>query len=157
MDLTIRDVTEADFSTVETFIKMLHYTHAVVRPDVFLPEGFVYDREKDFLPCLPVNGGIALLAQADGQPAGLCLCHVRDRDDSSLGQYKECHVSDLVVHPDFRRRGVAKALMAETEKRAKALGAERLSLTVWRFNESAQALYESLGYEGLWSWMEKKI
>lgn len=62
-----------------------------------------------------------------------------------------------MVHPDFRRRGVAKALMAETEKRAKALGAERLSLTVWRFNESAQALYESLGYEGLWSWMEKKI
>lgn len=157
MDITIRDVTEADFSTVETFIKMLHYSHAVVRPDIFLPEGFVYNREKDFLPCLSEKGGIALLAQAEGDPAGLCLCHVRDRDNSSLGNYRECHVEDLVVHPDFRRRGVAKALMAEAERRAKALGAERLSLTVWRFNDSAQELYEGLGYEDLWSWMEKKI
>ena len=47
--------------------------------------------------------------------------------------------------------------MAEVERRAKALGAERLSLTVWRFNDNAQALYETLGYEDLWSWMEKKI
>lgn len=157
MDLTIRDITGADFSTVEPFIQMLHYSHAVVRPDVFLPEGFVYDREKDFLPCLSENGGIALLAEMEGEPVGVCLCSVRDRDNSSLGHYRECHVSDLVVSPDFRRRGIAKALMTEAEKRAKALGAERLSLTVWRFNDDAQALYEALGYEDLWSWMEKKI
>ena len=157
MNITIRELTEGDYPLAARFIEKLHYSHVAYRPDIFVPEGFSYNREKEFLPCLSVNGGVALLAEADGQPAGVCLCHVRDRNDSSLGHYKECHVSDLVVAETFRRQGVARLLMTEAEKRAKALGAERLSLTVWRFNESAQALYEGLGYENLWSWMEKKI
>ena len=157
MNLTIRDVVETDFDLVESFIKELHYSHVAHRPDVFVPEGFAYDREKDFLPYIAANGGVGLLAQVDGVPAGVCMCSVREIDNSSLGRYVDCHVSDLVVSPQFRRQGIAKLLMTEAERKAKALGAERISLTVWRFNESAQALYQGLGYDDLWSWMEKKL
>lgn len=156
MEVTVRDVVEGDYPVVEALIRQLHNSHAAVRPDVFTP-GFAYDREGEFLPCLSANGGVALLAQADGRPVGVCMGRVWGRKDSSLGRYRECHISDLVVETAFRRRGIAKALMAEAEKKAKALGAERVSLTVWNFNESARELYDALGYENLWSWMEKRI
>lgn len=38
----------------------------------------------------------------------------------------------LAVHPDFRRRGLARALLAEIEKRLVAIGAKRISALVER-------------------------
>lgn len=156
MEVTIRDVVEADYPAVEALIRQLHSFHAAARPDVFTP-AFTYDREEEFLPCLAANGGVALLAQVDGRPVGVCMGRVRDREDGALGRYRECHISNLVVEAAFRRQGIAAALMVRAEERAMAMGAERVSLTRWQFNAGAKALYEGLGYEELWSWMEKKI
>ena len=156
MEVTIRDIVESDYPAVEALIRQLHGFHAALRPDVFTP-AFTYDREGEFLPCLAANGGMALLALVEGRPVGACMGCVRDREDGTLGRYRECHISDLVVETAFRRQGIAAALMARAEERAMALGAERVSLTLWRFNAGARSLYEELGYEELWSWMEKKL
>ena len=60
-------------------------------------------------------------------------------------QPHRAEVRKLMVHPDFRRQGIAKALMAEIEQHAINLGRTLLTLDT-RTGDSAQSLYTSLGY-----------
>lgn len=55
------------------------------------------------------------------------------------------YVDDMFVHPSYRGQKIATTLFHEMERRAKELGAGRIDLMVWEFNESAQKLYRSLG------------
>ena len=53
----------------------------------------------------------------------------------------------LTVLPAFRRKGLARAMMAEAARWAGAMGAARLALAVTQANGAAQALYLGLGME----------
>jgi [ribosomal protein S18]-alanine N-acetyltransferase len=61
--------------------------------------------------------------------------------------HDELHVLNVAVAPEARRRGVARALLAEVEARAAAEGAAMATLEVRRSNEPARALYRTLGYQ----------
>ena len=54
-------------------------------------------------------------------------------------------VAKVLVHPDFRRRGIAAALMREIEARALAAGRSLLVLDT-HSDSPAQTLYAGLGY-----------
>ena len=56
-------------------------------------------------------------------------------------------LNDLFVAPEARRSGVARALMDAARDFAREDGAASLELATERTNASAQALYDSLGYE----------
>jgi ribosomal protein S18 acetylase RimI-like enzyme len=55
-------------------------------------------------------------------------------------------VNYLAVDPGHQRRGLAKALMSEVERRLLALGCPKINLQVRASNPSATAFYTSLGY-----------
>lgn len=55
-------------------------------------------------------------------------------------------LNDLFVSPSFRRKGVAQQLMNTAAAYARETGVIRLELATQITNQSAQALYESLGY-----------
>jgi len=59
----------------------------------------------------------------------------------------EMHIMNLAVHPQHRRRGIARALLKEALSRARTLGAEVAWLEVRPSNLAAQALYESFGFK----------
>ena len=59
----------------------------------------------------------------------------------------EVHVATIATHPDFRRRGVAKKLLAHTLQHLKEEGAQSSFLEVRASNVAAQEMYRKFGYE----------
>jgi len=56
------------------------------------------------------------------------------------------YVSNVAVYPEFRGKGIGKALMLEAERLARECGAKRIALDVEMENEIAIAVYQKLGY-----------
>jgi ribosomal-protein-alanine N-acetyltransferase len=82
-------------------------------------------------------GGFARVAETDGAVAGFILCRL------IAG---EAEVLTLAVRPGARRRGVARALLAEALALAGAVGAPTF-LEVAADNPGALALYQQAGFE----------
>lgn len=58
----------------------------------------------------------------------------------------ETDMMNVAVHPDFRRRGIAEALVNELVARLKSRESRSLTLEVRASNLSAITLYEKLGF-----------
>lgn len=58
----------------------------------------------------------------------------------------EIHVTNLAVHPSFRRRGIARVLLGSILEEARRSGVELVFLEVRPTNVEALTLYESLGF-----------
>ena len=86
---------------------------------------------------LEPDSHVFLTAEKDGTVVGYVgLIYVLD----------EGYVSNVAVHPDWRRRGAADALLTALEQRAKMLRLSFLTLEVRESNAPAIALYEKHGY-----------
>jgi ribosomal-protein-alanine N-acetyltransferase len=63
--------------------------------------------------------------------------------------HDEVHVLNVAVAPEQRRKGVARLLMAETERRAVQAGAALMTLEVRRSNQAALDLYREFDYRAV--------
>ena len=70
---------------------------------------------------------------------------VEPEDDPALDP-AEAHIRMLGVAPEARRRGIARALMADCMDRARAGGKTFLTLHTTERMAAAQRMYESLGF-----------
>jgi ribosomal-protein-alanine N-acetyltransferase len=86
------------------------------------------------------NRGVSfcfLARHAGGQTVGFCsVWRVLD----------ELHINNLAVLPEYRRAGVATALLERALEQAAASGALRATLEVRRSNDPARLLYERFGF-----------
>lgn len=73
---------------------------------------------------------------------------VEVEDDPTLHP-EESHIRMLGVHPDVRRRGVARALMSACFERARHEGKTFMTLHTTERMRDAQRMYEALGFERL--------
>lgn len=128
------------------FVDVLHAcVHAGASVSFILP--FEHSDAENFWtakirPALDRGGLVLLAADIDGR----VVATVQLDHDTPPNQPHRAEVRKLLVHPAFRRRGLARALMLEVEAHARALGRTLLTLDT-RTGDSAEPLYASLGYE----------
>ena len=80
-------------------------------------------------------------------------CWVAELDGQVIGMIvvwlivEEAHVATLATHPDYRRQGIGKRLLAHTLIELMREGARSSFLEVRASNVPAQAMYRKFGYE----------
>ncbi|WP_245835505.1 GNAT family N-acetyltransferase [Thalassospira mesophila] len=94
------------------------------------------------LPRVIAGHRVVLIAEIEGCLAG----SVQLDCDTPPNQPHRAEVAKLLVHPRFRRNGIARALMIALE--AEATQRQRRLITLdTRTNDHAEPLYRSLGYQ----------
>jgi len=104
-----------------------------------MAEARAFWREK-VAPAHAAAKRVVLVAKLDGQIAGTAQLDL----DTMPNQRHRGEVSKVLVDPNFRRAGLARAMMAEIERRAQQDG--RWLLTLDTAGDAAEALYASLSY-----------
>lgn len=80
---------------------------------------------------------------SDGQLVALAGVSTRTHFFSGTVDF----VENVVVHPQWRGRGLGAALMRHLEDRARARGSLKLTLDTYAVNRGARRFYEGLGYD----------
>ncbi len=115
------------------------------RYDAFFAEdGITLQESRDALRAWMDGLGYetALLAEIDGRPAGSCL-FVREEIDPKHDLTP--WLAALYVAPEYRKQGIATALVRAVERHARDVGCARLYL----YTITAEGLYAKLGWTAL--------
>jgi ribosomal protein S18 acetylase RimI-like enzyme len=145
--MQIEDLSPANLAhEIDALAGLLHAcVHAGASISFILP--FPLDEARAFwrgkvAPGLFAGTRHLLVARGNGRVLGA----VQLGFDLPPNQRHRAEVSKLLVHPDARRQGIARRLMVELERVARAEGRSLLTLDT-REGDAAEPLYRALGYQ----------
>ncbi|PDT45665.1 GNAT family N-acetyltransferase [Sinorhizobium fredii] len=110
-----------------------------IRPLVPAEVALAIEEDNPFVPFLRQMGSSILVAEIEGQAAGIGACE--NADDT---------ISDIWVAPEFEGRGGGSALIKALETQIFDRGYSEARIEVAAANERALGLYQRLGYRPLW-------
>lgn len=142
-------ITQFSASEVETHLdELAGLLHACVQDGASVNFVLPYSLEdakafwrRKVLSRLPDGGLVVLVAWRDGRIAG----SVQLDHDTPPNQPHRADVKKLLVHPDFQRRGIGRALMVQVEAAARKMGCTLLTLDT-RTGDKGEPLYKSQGF-----------
>ena len=94
------------------------------------------------------------LVEVDGEPAAVAVWF---RNFSTWDGAAGIYLEDLFVREPYRRRGLARALLATLARVCVENGYSRLSWAVLDWNSSAIDLYDSVGGRALSEWITYRV
>lgn len=94
------------------------------------------------------------IAEVGGQTAAMALWF---RNFSTWDGVAGIHLEDLFVRPEFRRRGLARMLLATLAAECVRRGYSRLSWSVLDWNTDAIALYDAVGGRQMSEWIGYRV
>ena len=146
--LRLRDARPDDLSTVDRLIRALakyerleheaQASHEQLRRALFGPQPKVF----------------ALLGEWQGKPAGLCIWFYNF--STFLGRHG-IYIEDIFVEPEFRGRGLGRALLRHLAQRALGEDCGRIEWQVLNWNEPAINFYRGIGAEPRTDWHVQRV
>lgn len=103
-------------------------------------------RAEDYLRLAGETGGTVLVAEVAGAPPGKITGFAAFHHGGD-----EAELRNLAVEPAQQRQGIARALLSEGLRRMQQWGVRRVFLEVRTSNQAARALYDSLGFQLLYT------
>jgi GNAT superfamily N-acetyltransferase len=148
MGTLIRKATAADAAQILAFIRALAAFERAPDAVTATEEGLIRDGfgPNPFYFCL--------IAEHDGTPAGFALNYF---NYSTWVGRPGVYVEDLFVQPEFRGRGIGKALLREVAAIAVANGCQRMQWEVLDWNTPAIEFYRAMGAEFLDEWRNVRL
>jgi GNAT superfamily N-acetyltransferase len=127
-DILVRTALAGDVTALKVVFRRSSWSNVDDRPLLTVHPEFLE------LSPLPIREGRTRVAEVGGRIVGFTSV-TRAADVVEL--------EDLFVDPDFMRRGIAQALIADVADRARAAGAQRVEVDG---NDHAHAFYRSAGF-----------
>lgn len=98
--------------------------------------------------------GFCHIAEVDGEAAAIALWF---RNFSTWDGVAGVHLEDLFVRDRFRRRGLARKMLATLARECVDNGYSRLSWAVLDWNVNAIALYDAVGGKQMSQWITYRV
>jgi GNAT superfamily N-acetyltransferase len=148
MATMIRPATRGDVNTILSFIRALAAYErepgaVIATEEDLLRDGF---GDQPYYSCL--------IAEEDGAPAGFALFFF---DYSTWLGRPGLYIEDLFVHPEFRGRGIGKALLQRVAAIALEKGCPRMKWEVLDWNTPAVDFYTAMGAEFMDTWRNVRL
>jgi len=89
----------------------------------------------------------AFIARADGLAIGFAEATLRQDPVNGCDTSPVAFLEGIYVSPEWRRRGVARALCEAVERWAVATGCQEFASDTWLHNVLGQRMHEALGFE----------
>lgn len=145
----IRPATVADQLAIAELNVLVQQMHHDVAPAWFKPPEMeaIVDY---FRQALRSDALRAFVVEADGAVRGYALARLQKQPETALtygGLVVE--LDQISVDPAYRGRGFAQQLIDQVRSLASEVGADRLQLTVWEFNEHARDVFERAGFTAM--------
>lgn len=93
---------------------------------------------------LTKHESVVFIASLDGRAVGFVQLYP---SFSSVSLRRSWILNDLFVHPEARRKSVARKLIEKAVEMARETGARSLTLKTTHENQAAQKLYEAMGWK----------
>jgi len=148
MTLSIRSATAADSALIFRFISELadyeRLAHEVDATEADIAKALFGENPRVF----------ADIAEWQGEPVGFALWFY---NFSTFRGRHGIYLEDLFVRPDFRSRGIGRALLRHLARRCLAEGLPRLEWWVLNWNEPALRVYRSIGAVPMDEWTVQRM
>lgn len=144
-NITLRSATRADAEAVIGLIIALADFENLPPPDAAAQARLIEHGFGD-APQFEV-----MLAEVEGAPGPAGYALLLKTYSTFLAQ-PTLYLEDVFVLPEYRKRGIGKALLRHCVQMALDRGCERMEWTCLDWNTNAQALYERMGARRLKEW-----
>ena len=145
--MTVRRAVGRDAPALAALNRVVHDMHLARRPDYFKPTR-ADDVTAWFRERLDEPTTAAWIAEADGRPVGYVLTFFHERGENPFHRGRRwCEIDQIAVDPEWRRRGIGRALMAAALAEADTRGLGYVELFSWAFNTEAHAMFRGVGFE----------
>ena len=156
--VTIRAGAAGDYDAVAALQREIQAAHAQAWPRDFVPPSPETLTRATFDAWLGDARRQLLVAARGDEVIGHAWSVAYERPANSVRPAQRIlELDQLCVTAAERGRGHGRALLAAVEARGRALGVERLELSVWLFNRDAIAAYERSGFVATWQRMSRPL
>ena len=147
--MRIRPATLSDIPALVALNQIVHGMHAAAVPSTFRPDPPNPVVADAFKAAMEAPSAYWRLAE-EGEPVAFLSADFRQRAETwYMLAHGVCYIGGIVVAPRFRRKGIARALLAELKREAVSRGVDRIELDVWAFNAGARQAFARLGFQSV--------